>query len=113
MNDNKSAFPVFEETRVNENGTPCTDYALEDAGMTLKEYAAIHLKVPRSGDPELDAMIRESVRRDFMEKALTGIAAKVYNTGEYKPPHVWGDIADEARLTADAMLAEWEKEAGK
>jgi hypothetical protein len=29
-------------------------------GMTLRQYAAIQLKVPRSGDADIDAMIRES-----------------------------------------------------
>jgi hypothetical protein len=113
MKDTDSAFPVFEEARVNSDGRPCTDYVLTSPGMTLKQYAAIHLSVPRSGDPEIDAMIRESRKVGFMEKAMEGIAAKVYNTGEYKAPHVWGDIADEARLMAEAMLAEWEKESGK
>jgi hypothetical protein len=79
--------------------------------MTLPRYAAIHLKVPMSGDPEIDAMIRESRRLDFAGQALAGIAAKVYKAGDYKEPHVWGDIANEAFLLADAMLAEWEKEA--
>jgi hypothetical protein len=91
MND-KSAFPF--------------DYGYWNHGMTLKEYAAVNLKVPRSGDPELDAMIRESVRRDFAEKALAG--------------NVFGEnVHDKAALAAscykvaDAMLAEWEKEEGK
>jgi hypothetical protein len=112
MKDHKSAFPVMDATRANSDGS-FTDYVCTDSGMTKYEYAAIHLKVPRSGDEELDAMIRQSVRKDFMEAAVMGIAAKVYNVGEYKPPHVWGDIADEARLTAEAMIAEWEPEEGK
>jgi hypothetical protein len=41
--------------------------------MTLREYAAIKLKVPKSGDLELDAMIRESRRADFAGQALVGI----------------------------------------
>jgi hypothetical protein len=96
MKNNKSAFPVRNRW---DSGNESFD--LEDAGMTLKAYAAIRLKVPRSGDLELDAMIRESVRRDFAEKALVG--------------NVFGEnVHDKAALAvscykvADAMLAEWE-----
>jgi hypothetical protein len=100
MKDNDSAFPVFEESRDD------TDYVLTDAGMSLRKYAAIHLRVPFSGDPDINAMILESRRAEFAGQALAGICAKVYKTGEYKPPHVWGDIANEALLMANALLAE-------
>jgi hypothetical protein len=113
MKELESAFPYYHKQEgVYEQGTDIP-VVFRGKGMSLKQYAAIHLKVPRSGDEDIDKMIRESVKKDFMEAAVMGIAAKVYNVGEYKPPHVWGDIADEARLTAEAMLAEWEKEARK
>jgi hypothetical protein len=64
--------------------------------MTAKQYAAIKLRVPRSGAPEIDAMIRESRRADFMEKAMTGMMACGY-------------VPQEARELSEAMLAEWEK----
>jgi hypothetical protein len=38
-------------------------------GMTLRQYAAIHLKVPNSGTDWLDDMIRQSLRDDFAAKA--------------------------------------------
>lgn len=38
--------------------------------MTLRQYAAIKLKVPDSGDDWLDAMIEESLRDDFAVKAM-------------------------------------------
>jgi hypothetical protein len=108
MKDSDSAFPVFEEARVNSDGSPCTDYILTSPGMTLKEYAAIRLKVPRSGDPEIDAMIRESRRAEFAAAALAGICCKEnWDDGEENVVAGWSwDLAD-------AMLAEWEKEAGK
>jgi hypothetical protein len=109
MKETDSAFPVMD-TVMRDGGKELESIA---PGMTLRQYAAIHLKVPRSGDAEIDAMIRESLRAEFAKQAMMGIAAKVYNVGEYKPPHVWGDIADEARIMADAMLAELDKEAGK
>jgi hypothetical protein len=39
-------------------------------GMTEKQYAAIRLKVPRSGGAEIDAMIRESRRAELAGLAL-------------------------------------------
>jgi len=41
-------------------------------GETVQVYAAIHLRVPQSGIPALDAMIRESRRLDFITATLTG-----------------------------------------
>jgi hypothetical protein len=101
MKDTDSAFPVYEEA------SPCTDYVLTSPGMTLKKYAAIRLKVPRSGYPEIDAMIRESRRAEFAGQAMAGLLAwenaKVFPDEESKV----------AFAVAEAMLAEWEKEAGK
>jgi hypothetical protein len=39
-------------------------------GMTLRQYAAIKLKVPNSGTDWLDDMIRQSLRDDFAAKAM-------------------------------------------
>jgi hypothetical protein len=101
MKDNDSAFPVLEETRVNSDGSPCTDYVLTSPGMTLPQYAAIKLKVPRSGDPDIDAMIRESRRMDFAQASMmASIAAKL----------AADNLAKASFMDADAMLAEWEKE---
>jgi hypothetical protein len=70
--------------------------------MTAKQYAAIHLKVPMSGDPELDQMIRESRRLDFAEKAsfdgnMRFLKEEVHRTFSF----------------VDALLVEWDKEAKK
>ncbi len=35
------------------------------AGLNMRQYAAIHLKVPNSGTEWLDDMIRTSLRNDF------------------------------------------------
>lgn len=40
--------------------------------MTLRQYAAIKLKVPDSGEEWLDNMIRQSLRDDFAAKAMLG-----------------------------------------
>jgi hypothetical protein len=64
MRDSDRAFPVLEEATADSDGSPCTDYVLTSRGMTLRQYAAIHLKVPQSGDPDIDAMIRKSRMAD-------------------------------------------------
>lgn len=58
---NESAFPWCGDL----NQTPFIDL-----GMTLRQYAAIKLKVPDSGTDWLDAMITERRRRDAAEKAM-------------------------------------------
>jgi hypothetical protein len=97
MNDKESAFPVFVDLREG------IDYGCRDYGLSRKEYVAIHLKVPRSGDPEIDAMIRESRRAEFAKAVLNKIAC---------PSRPLMDVMNECFYYADAMLAELEKEAG-
>ena len=67
-------------------------------GMTLRQYAAIKLKVPDSGTDWLDDMIRQSLRDDF---ALQGIC-------ERKPGSLMTSarIATEAYILANAMMKE-------
>jgi hypothetical protein len=111
MNDNESTFPIIENHYGHDGevlGIECTK-----PDMTLKEYAAIRLKVPQSGDAEIDGMIRESVRRDFAEKALRIIIDKDMNFPDALH-HNWMEYAAEQSFVfADAMLAGWEKEAEK
>jgi hypothetical protein len=102
MNENNSAFPVF-------NGKGGADYSCIDGGLTARQYAAIHLKVPRSGDPELDAMIRDSRRADFAGQVLAGYSVCFPESGRLVP----GQTAEWCHKMANAMLAVWEKEAGK
>jgi hypothetical protein len=71
------AFPQdYEHVRVlAELASEMTDKQLlkatkQLAGMTLRQYAAIHLKVPNSGDDWLDEMIATSVRNDLAAKVL-------------------------------------------
>jgi len=40
------------------------------SGMTLRQYAAIKLRVPNSGTDWLDDMIVASIRNDFASKAM-------------------------------------------
>jgi hypothetical protein len=101
MNENNSAFPVFD-------GRGGADYSCVDGGLTARQYAAIHLKVPRSGDPELDAMIRESQRLQLVGQVAAGIMTNP-NDAQLTP----SDMAKICCNVADAILAEWEKEANR
>jgi hypothetical protein len=101
MKDSDSAFPVFDSARGE------MDYQCIDPGLTAKQYAAIHLKVPRSGDPDIDAMILENRRDEFAKAAMTGIMS--IPSGDVITKKA---IICDARICyayADAMLAEMEK----
>jgi hypothetical protein len=103
MKDYESAFPVFDSVRV-------TDYQCIDPGMNLRRYAAIKLKVPRSGDPDIDAMIRESRRAGFAERAMGAKLAGILASSSWDSREIrTGPIVKKAFAYADAMLAEWEK----
>jgi hypothetical protein len=106
MKDSKSTFPVFDSIHAGDS----VDYACVDHGMTLPQYAAIHLRVPCSGDPELDAAIRQSRRLAFVEGQL---AAMFVEGSSYIDQEVADKIAEQAFRVADALLAEWEKGDGR
>lgn len=75
-----------------------------DRGMTLREYAAIHLRVPMSGNPELDAMIRDAQRNELAARAMEGLVSQL------NLYHVSVDeVAELSYRQADAMLKEREK----
>ncbi len=59
------AFPVTSDNFANPQST----------GMTVREYAAIQLKVPDSGTDWLDEMIRTAQRNELAAKAMQGWAA--------------------------------------
>jgi hypothetical protein len=111
MKDTNKAFPIFD-SYVQEGGQwffTCTD-----PGMNLRQYAAIKLRVPRSGDSDIDAMIRESRRAEFMGRAMEAKLAGILASSSWDSREIrTGTIVKESFAYADAMLAEWEKEAGK
>ena len=100
VNDGGPAFPC-ETVGADEHG----EYRLPWQGMTLRQYAAIKLRVPNSGTDWLDEMIRESLRDDLAAKAMQGICAH-HDT--------WGlpdaGITTKAYAMADAMLKAREAE---
>lgn len=64
-----------------------------EPGVTLRQYAAIKLRVPESGTDWLDDMIRKSNRDYFAAAALQGLMASRNFLDEYDGPYVY-EIAD-------------------
>jgi len=104
-------LPHPQDARMSEPMFPRPNYEYPNGGVeygasgeTLRVYAAIHLKVPQSGIPALDAMIRESRRLDAILGTLTGDRADgtMDNT-----PERYTEIAVKQ---ANALLAALEKE---
>ena len=58
---NEEQEPVF----------PIEHHGIE--GMRQLDYACIHLKVPKTGKPWLDALITESLRNEMAGRAMQGI----------------------------------------
>jgi hypothetical protein len=102
MDEHKCAFPVFD-------GKGDADYQCTDSGLTAKQYAAIHLKVPRSGDPEIDAMIRESRRTEFAEAAMRIVADKIMTWPDSLRHNCKNYLSQEYIGLADALIAELEE----
>ncbi len=103
-NSGGPAFPLFADG-------PIASYGIEiDAGkkaqfhgMTLRQYAAIKLKVQDSGLDWLDEMIAKSLRDDFASKAMPVILGHLFNTGE-KYENVYNIAAMAAYEQADALM---------
>lgn len=70
-------------------------------GMTLRQYAAIKLKVPDSGTDWLDAMIKKSLKDDFALAAMpVWVQAHIDQSVDDLTK---GDIAGECYSYADYM----------
>lgn len=92
INDGGPAFPTPAGIQHND-------------GMTLRQYAAINLRVPDSGLPWLDKMIVQSNRERLAAAALQGLLGNsefhVETDVESEIPNA---IATYAYQAADAML---------
>jgi hypothetical protein len=88
------AFPVGNGWHQDTRGS-----TVEAAGMTLRQYAAIKLRVPDSGVDWLDEMIRQSLRDDLAARAFA--MAMHPESRDYKPEYT----AAHSYRFADAMLA--------
>lgn len=77
------------------------------AGMSLREYAAIHLRVPNSGTDWLNEMIRQSRRDWFAGQALDSLIQLAHrDTINDTMPVRKSTIARWAREIADCLIAE-------
>lgn len=77
-------------------------------GMSLRQYAAISLRVPDSGTDWLDDMIRQSARDEFAGKALAGLGGRKFHKGDAGEGYAeWA--ASMAYEFADALLAARER----
>lgn len=103
MNDlDKPAVPVQIENQTSK----LMEVGIYFGGLSKREYAAIHLRVPNSGNEELDTMIRQAQRMELAKAAMQAHVTKEIP--------IQGDMFD-ATISqwsfemADAMLKEGEK----
>ena len=102
QNDGGQAFPMVDVL--------IDGQAIGSAGMSIRQYAAIHLRVPDSGSDWLDDMIRNSkkespmvvlfqgdLRDYFAGQALIGIMAHDPTENAYL-------MASDCYMIADAMI---------
>lgn len=91
------AFPAGRAFVQNEG------WQIED-GMTLRQYAAIQLRVPNSGTDWLDDMIRDSNRQGVATRTITTMMLD--DNGDLSDPE-W--LATQAQRFADAFVRESKK----
>ncbi len=96
----KTGGPAFpsEENREHMGAI----YRAKHQGMTLRQYAAIKLRVPNSGTDWLDEMIEKSLRDEVAGKAMQGLMGRVW--GNQPAEELFPIWAKSAYAVADAML---------
>ena len=65
-----AAFPLYDHRGDGQ-------LFMVEIGMTMRQYAAIHLRVPNSGADWLDDMIAEAREMDAAERAMQGLIVGV------------------------------------
>lgn len=105
---NYSAFPVtYDPTGMRVPCTTSDGTPIIEDGMSLRQYAAIHLRVPNSGTDWLDEMIREAQRNEFAGRAMQAmIGSSVHSEtfGDFNEGSAQ-TYAFKACIMADAMRA--------
>ena len=91
-----------------ETGGPAFPHTLRghpiETGMTLRQYAAIKLRVPNSGTDWLDEMIRQSLRDELAKVAMNALEFRGDNGGR-DPSGVLGEYMTGSEETA--VVAYW------
>jgi len=101
-NGNQPAYP--EPGYTNEHGTVFET----TPGMSLRQYACIHLRVPTTGEPWLDDIIKQARRDWFAGKALASFI-KVDTAYDYTTGHCDSGLVSRAYTVANAMIADAER----
>lgn len=98
------AFPKLDSIIRRSNGD--TYKAHSSDGLTVRQYAAIKLRVPDSGDEWLDAMILASLRDKFASQVIVG--GVINSCSHVKPDsESWAQYFSRISYQiADAMIAE-------
>ena len=84
-------------------------------GLTKRELSCINLRVPRTGDAELDALIKVAQRRDLAAMAMQGLVGEMVKGGWPDPDRMMDGfqekrlVASAAVKFADSLLEELEK----
>ena len=85
-----------------------------NTGMSLRDYACIHLRIPETGEDWLDEIIQKARRDHFAGLAMQGLLSGDSHP-DIDPMTVPGDVKLRARWAcrlANAMLAEQDKKTG-
>jgi hypothetical protein len=77
-------------------------------GFTKREAAALQLRVPDSGDEELDAMIRKARLLDMATAAMQGLIS-ASNDGDGNAVYDTSAVARSSFAVARALMEEMEK----
>lgn len=101
MREKETGGPAFPHDEIHDQVVPYRHLQAE-TGMSLRQYAAIKLRVPDSGTDWLDEMIRKSMRDDIAAKALTSIVAVVYS--DNLSVETEDIVSRQAYCFADSML---------
>lgn len=104
MKGDEPAFPLATNISSN-NERPAW---VVQVGLTKRELACIELRIPDTGDAELDALIAKAQRRDQAGMAMQGFLPVAVKSEDR-----WlSNVAYVSVLAADTLLAELEKERG-
>ena len=109
---------MSNHTDPNAPAFPAQFFDERATGLSVRQYAAIQLKVPSSGTDWLDDMIRKSLRDDFAAKAMPMALKHVQEIVDEETGQPFGfdfkgfgDISGDCDMTAeyayelaDAML---------
>lgn len=95
-------------TDKNTPAFPSTNPHGQEEGMTLRQYAAIHLKIPNSGTVWLDVMIEDANkldRRKGIEMNTTHINEPIEQSAKQVAIQLGGEVSLRDYFAAKAMHA--------